>query len=163
MAEGRAIAVLFCCTGNICRSPTAEGVFRHKVAVAGLKDRIRIDSAGTHDYHTGDPPDDRSQAAASMHGYELGQRRARQITLEDLAQFDYILAMDRDNLAELRRLAAPEYRAKPRLLMDYSRGRSGIAVPDPYSGGPSGFELVVDMVEDAADGLLDEIKKKLGI
>ncbi len=160
---GESVSVLFCCMGNICRSPTAEGVFHRQVVAEGLKDRIRIDSAGTHDYHIGYAPDPCSQAAAAARGYELGHLRARQIALHDFAGFDYILAMDKGNLAALRRVAPAEYRSKPELFMAYGVRRSVIEVPDPYYGGPEGFELVLDMAEEACAGLLSTIKKKLGL
>jgi len=155
--------VLFVCMGNICRSPTAEGVFRHAVASAGLERRISIDSAGTHDYHLGHAPDRRTQSAAAQRGYDLAGLRARQVTRQDFIDFDYILAMDQDNLSQLRQLAPPQYRGKLSLFMDYSRARRGEEVPDPYYGGAQGFELVLDMTEDAAQGLLQQIKKKLGM
>ena len=156
------MSVLFCCMGNICRSPTAEGVFRRQVAGAGLENRVRIDSAGTHAYHVGHAPDPRSQAAAAARGFRLGELRARQVARQDFAEFDYILAMDNDNLAELRRVAPREHRAKPRLFMDYSAKRAATEVPDPYYGGAEGFEQVLDMVEDACAGLLVAMKKELG-
>jgi protein-tyrosine phosphatase len=148
--------------GNICRSPTAEGVFRRQVALAGLENRIRIDSAGTHAHHIGHAPDPRSQVAAAARGYKLGNLRARQVAQQDFAEFDYILAMDKGNLVELKRVVPWEYRSKPRLFMDYSLRRAGSEVPDPYYGGPEGFEQVLDMAEDACAGLLITLKKKLG-
>lgn len=159
----KSVSVLFCCMGNICRSPTAEGVFRRQVTAAGLANRIRIDSAGTHDYHIGHAPDLRSQAAAAARGYELGNMTARQITQQDFAGFDYILAMDRDNLTELSRVAPRELGAKLELFMDYSTRRDASEVPDPYYGGPEAFEQVLDMAEDGCSGLLTAIKMKLGI
>jgi len=157
------VSVLFCCMGNICRSPTAEGVFRRLVVSAGLQNRVRIDSAGTHSYHVGHAPDPRSQAAAAVRGYKLGELRARQVVQRDFAEFEYILAMDKDNLAELQRAAPPEYRSKPTLFMEYSVRGAAIEVPDPYYGGPEGFEQVLDMAEDACAGLLGAIKKELGL
>jgi protein-tyrosine phosphatase len=148
--------------GNICRSPTAEGVFRRQVAWAGLENCICIDSAGTHAYHIGHAPDARSQAAAAARGYELGNLRARQVAQQDFAEFDFILAMDKSNLAELRRVGPLQHRCKPALFMDYSVRRAGSEVPDPYYGGPEGFEQVLDMAVDACLGLLTAIKKKLG-
>jgi protein-tyrosine phosphatase len=161
--DGESISVLFCCMGNICRSPTAQGVFHRQVVAQGLQDRIRIDSAGTHGYHIGHPPDPRSQAAAAARGYELGHLRARQVALQDFADFDYILAMDKDNLATLQCVAPEEYRSRPELFMMYGVRRSLIEVPDPYFGGPEGFELVLDMAEEACAGLLLTIKKKLDL
>jgi protein-tyrosine phosphatase len=160
--HAKSVSVLFCCMGNICRSPTAEGVLRRQVAAAGLANRIHIDSAGTHAYHIGHAPDPRSQAAAAARGYELGNLRARQIGLHDFAEFDYILAMDNGNLAELKRVVPREYRAKPGLFMNYSRRQAGSEVPDPYYGDPESFERVLDMAEDGCAGLLSAIKKKLG-
>ncbi len=161
--HARSVSVLFCCMGNICRSPTAEGVFRRQVTSAGLANRIRIDSAGTHAYHVGHAPDPRSQAAAAARGYELGNLRARQVTQQDFADFDYILAMDTNNLAELRRVVPWECRAQPELFMDYGTRCVTTEVPDPYYGGAEGFEQVLDMAEDGCAGLLAAIKKKLGL
>lgn len=160
---GTPARVLFVCTGNICRSPTAEGVFRHAVAQAGLEQRILIDSAGTHDYHVGHAPDRRTQSAAAQRGYDLAGLRARQVTRQDFIDFDYILAMDQDNLSQLKQLAPPQHRGKLGLFMEFGSARQGEEVPDPYYGGAQGFELVLDMAEDAAAGLLQNIKKKLGI
>jgi low molecular weight protein-tyrosine phosphatase len=160
--EKTSVAVLFVCMGNICRSPTAEGVFVHRVAAAGLSDRIHVDSAGTHAYHVGHPPDPRSQKTALKRGYELAGLRARLVSREDFGRFDYILAMDRDNLSALKRMAPRDAKVKPRLFMDYS-AHAGREVPDPYTGGQQGFENVLDMIEDASSGLLEDIKKELGI
>lgn len=155
------VSVLFCCMGNICRSPTAEGVLRHMVQAAGLDDRVRIDSAGTHDYHVGHPPDRRTQAAATLRGYDLANQRARQVSSQDFLDFDYILAMDEDNLFWLQDIAPAAQRGKVRLFLDYSAGYKGQDVPDPYHGGEAGFTLVLDLVEEGAAGLLADIKKKL--
>lgn len=144
--------VLFVCLGNICRSPTAEGVFRRLVADAGLADAFDIDSAGTGDWHVGEPPDRRMQAAAAARGYPLGGT-ARQVRGADFAAFDHILAMDRDNLRDLVRQAPAEHRAKIRLLRDYDPLGGG-DVPDPYYEGPAGFDEVVTIVERACRGLL---------
>jgi low molecular weight protein-tyrosine phosphatase len=160
---GTPARVLFVCMGNICRSPTAEGVFRHAVASAGLEQKILVDSAGTHGYHLGHPPDRRAQLAATQRGYDLANLRARQVTGQDFVESDYILAMDLDNLSELRRLAPAQHHGKLSLFMEYGRARPGEEVPDPYYGGAQGFELVLDMAEDAAAGLLQHIKKKLGV
>jgi protein-tyrosine phosphatase len=162
-ADFRSVRVLFCCMGNICRSPTAEGVLRHMAQAAGLQDRIRIDSAGTHDYHVGHPPDRRTQATAAMRGYDLSNQRARQVSSRDFLDYDYILAMDADNLAHLQAIAPSTQRDKARLFLDYSTAHKGKEVPDPYYGGDDGFTLVLDMVEDGAAGLLSDIKKKLGL
>ncbi len=160
---GTPTRVLFVCMGNICRSPTAEGVFRHAVASAGLEQKILADSAGTHGYHLGHLPDRRTQLAAARRGYDLANLRARQVAGQDFVEFDYILAMDLDNLSELRRLAPAQHHGKLCLFMDYSSVRRGEEMPDPYYGGARGFELVLDMAEDAAAGLLQHIKKKLGL
>jgi len=151
--------VLFVCMGNICRSPTAEGVFRHLVERAGLADAIHIDSAGTHDYHIGDPPDARSQSAAARRGYDLSPLRARQIAREDFASFDYLLAMDEHNQGLLLQQCPPEHRAKVRLFLEFAEGEVPAEVPDPYYGGPQGFEQVLDLVENAAQGLLRAMRK----
>lgn len=159
----RPVRVLFVCMGNICRSPTAEGVFRHLVRDAGLANRIEVASAGTHDYHIGHPPDRRTQSAASMRGYDLSSQRARHVSTRDFSDYDYILAMDADNLAYLQAIAPVEHQDKAQLFLDYSEASRGGEVPDPYYGGDDGFALVLDLVEDGAEGLLAEVKKKLGL
>ncbi len=151
------IKVLFICMGNICRSPTAEGVFRHQVSEAGQTDKIIIDSAGTHDYHIGSPPDRRAQQVALQRGYDLSSLRGRQVGTRDFHEFDYILAMDRGNLANLLQICPSQEQHKLKLFMEFSRGFSQREVPDPYYGGSQGFENVLNMVEDAASGLLEEI------
>ena len=151
------IKVLFVCMGNICRSPTAEGVFRYQVSKAGLTDKINIDSAGTHDYHFGSSPDRRAQLAALQRGYDLSSLRGRQVGTRDFHEFDYILAMDRGNLANLLKICPPQEQHKLKLFMEFSKGFSQRDVPDPYYGGNRGFENVLNMVEDAASGLLEEI------
>lgn len=151
------VKVLFVCMGNICRSPTAEGIFRHLVREAALEEQILIDSAGTHDYHIGKPPDRRAQAAAAQRGYDLSALRGRQVARSDFDEFDYILAMDAENLANLNRIKPPQYRAQVGLFLEHSRRFSEREVPDPYYGGAQGFEHVLDMVEDAAAGLLERI------
>lgn len=154
------INVLFVCMGNICRSPTAEGVFRRLVRSAGMEKEIHIDSAGTHDYHVGNPPDRRAQQAASQRGYDLANLRGRQVSPADFARFDYILAMDFDNLANLQRICPEQYTSRVYLLMEFSEKFDAREVPDPYFGGPQGFEQVLDMVEDAAEGLLQRIRQR---
>jgi len=154
-------AVLFVCTGNICRSPTADGVFRHLVREAGLEAEVRVDSAGTHDYHVGEPPDERAQAHALRRGYDLSALRARQVAGEDFDRFDLVLAMDRGHLRILKRLAPPEHHHKLRLFMEYATHLRRDDVPDPYYGGSRGFEEVLDMIEDAARGLLAELRPRL--
>ena len=155
------IKVLFICMGNICRSPTAEGVFRNLVQDAGLAHLIQIDSAGTHDYHIGAPPDRRAQAAAVQRGYDLSDLRGRQVAARDFDEFDYILAMDADNLNNLNRIKPAQHRAKLSLFLEYGQRFSEREVPDPYYGGVQGFDHVLDLVEDAAAGLLAEIVRDI--
>jgi len=155
--------ILFVCMGNICRSPTAEGVFRDKVKLAGLGENVEIDSAGTHDYHIGRPPDGRAQDAASKRGYDLSDLRGRQINAKDFEAFDFILAMDKDNLAILREQCPPHWQHKVRRLLSFSRHFTDLDVPDPYYGGKAGFDQVLDMVEDAAEGLINEINDTNGL
>jgi protein-tyrosine phosphatase len=151
-------SVLFVCMGNICRSPTAEGVFRKVVTDAGLLDRIHIESAGTHAYHVGHPPDRRAQAAANRRGVVLQNIRAKRVRDEDFETFDYILAMDRDNLGELVARAPRAFSDRLHLFLEFAGAGRMQEVPDPYYGGPSGFELVLDLVEDASKGLLERIR-----
>jgi len=155
------VKVLFVCLGNICRSPTAEGVFRKIVIEAGLVEAIEIDSAGTHAYHVGEPPDRRAQAAAHRRGVDLSGLRGRQALAEDLVRFDYILAMDRENRENLLAICPDGHEHKVRLFMEFAAGRMEDEVPDPYFGGPSGFDRVLDMVEEAARGLLGDIRPRL--
>ncbi|MET3119198.1 protein-tyrosine phosphatase [Undibacterium sp. GrIS 1.8] len=152
-------AVLFVCMGNICRSPTAEGVFRSKIEAAGLADAFLIDSAGTHAYHVGEPPDLRSQEFAAKRGINLSQQRARKVALGDFAQFDLILAMDKANLALLEAACPIEYRHKLGLMMQYATQSKADEVPDPYYGGGRGFDVVLDYIEDASDGLLSTLQQ----
>lgn len=159
MNQNRKIGVIFVCMGNICRSPMAEAVFRHYVENAGMSGHILIDSAGTHDYHIGDPPDARAQYAAQQRGYDMSSLRGRQVGAEDLERFDYVLAMDHANLAILKRLAQ-HGGGNPHLFLDYARRHAEHEVPDPYYGGAEGFERVLDMVEDAAEGLLQHIRQQ---
>lgn len=154
------IRVLFICMGNICRSPTAEAVFRQYVVNAGLSERISIDSAGTHDYHIGDAPDLRTQRAAQQRGYDMSGLRGRQVEQRDFHRFDYVLAMDHANLAILQRITPPDSATQAKLFLDYARHHAEREVPDPYYGGAEGFERVLDMVEDAAEGLLIHIKQR---
>ncbi|HKJ94340.1 MAG TPA: low molecular weight protein-tyrosine-phosphatase [Gammaproteobacteria bacterium] len=154
------VRVLFVCMGNICRSPTAEAVFRHLVREAGLEGIIAIDSAGTHGYHIGSSPDARATEAARRRGYELESIRARQLEPEDLTVHDYVVAMDRDNLAVIERLADAGGRAQTRLLMHYGSGGGPDGdVPDPYYGARNGFEEVLDLVEMGTAGLLSTIRR----
>lgn len=152
--------VLFVCMGNICRSPTAEAVFRRLVELRKLSREIVIDSAGTHDYHVGEPPDRRATATAARQGYDLSVLRGRQVNVEDFRKFDYVLAMDMDNLILLQNQCPPEYRSKLGLFMAFAKQHSEREVPDPYYGGAQGFETVLRMAEDAAEGLLEDILKR---
>ncbi len=154
------IKVLFVCMGNICRSPTAEAAFRHYVENAGMSEHIVTDSAGTHDYHISDPPDSRAQRAAQQRGYDMSSLRGRQVAEDDFRRFDYVLAMDRANLAILQRIAPPDSTTQAGLFLEYARHHNEREVPDPYYGGADGFERVLDMVEDAAQGLLEEIRQR---
>lgn len=154
------IKVLFVCMGNICRSPTAEAVFRHYVESAGLSADILIDSVGTHDYHIGANPDARAQHAARQRGYDMCELRGRQVEESDFRNFDYVLAMDTANLSILQRITPPGSDTRARLFLEYARHHKEREVPDPYYGGADGFERVLDMVEDAAQGLLQEIRRK---
>ncbi|EYS88089.1 phosphotyrosine protein phosphatase [Cupriavidus sp. SK-4] len=153
-------AILMCCMGNICRSPTAEGVLRAKLAAAGLDALVELDSAGTHEYHLGRAPDPRTQHHALQRGYDLSALRARKVGLPDFDRFDLILAMDRENLAGLARLR-PDAGAKLRLLMSFATRHDANEVPDPYYGEGDGFERVLDYIEDACDGLVAELRQRL--
>ena len=153
------ISVLFVCMGNICRSPTAEGVFRHFVQEAGLADRIKIDSAGTHAYHTGEPADRRASAAAERRGYSLAACRARRVQTEDFENFTYIVAMDRLNHVTLIDRADAEHHDKIRLFLEFSSAEED-EVPDPYYGGAAGFDRVLDLVEEASRGLLETLSDR---
>lgn len=143
--------VLFVCTGNICRSPTAEGVLRHLARKRDLK--IEVESRGTHDYHVGEPPDERAQAHARRRGYDLSAQRACRLAQADFERFDLIVAMDRGHLRLLERECPTQHRVKLRLFV------AGCDVPDPYYGGPEGFEAVLDLIEEGCGRLLDEIRK----
>ncbi len=149
--------ILFVCMGNICRSPTAEGVFRQKVEQAHVTEQFVIDSAGTHAYHVGEPPDLRSQEYARKRGIDLSAQRARQVQVQDFAKFDLVLAMDKDNLRLLQNQCPAEYQHKIKLMMSYASHSPSDVVPDPYYGGGRGFDVVLDYLEDAAEGLLNDI------
>ncbi|MDW3680253.1 low molecular weight protein-tyrosine-phosphatase [Cupriavidus sp. CV2] len=153
-------AILMCCMGNICRSPTAEGVLRAKLEVAGLADLVELDSAGTHGYHIGRAPDARSQRHALARGYDLSAQRARQAVVQDFARFDLLLAMDQDNLAALRGICPAGSQDKLRLLMSFASRHDADEVPDPYYGEGDGFERVLDYVEDACDGVIAMLRAK---
>ena len=153
-APGAPVRVLMVCMGNICRSPTAHGVLTQRVADAGLGDRIVVDSAGTHDYHVGRPPDERAQQHAARRGYDLSAQRARQLKAQDFDDFDLVLVMDDANQHAARALCPPGQRHKLRRLTGFCTRHRASEVPDPYYGGAAGFEAVLDLVEDACDGLL---------
>lgn len=152
--------VLFVCMGNICRSPTAQGVFRKMVVDAGIADIVPVESAGTHAYHVGEPPDARAQQAAKKRGYEIGDLRARQVTADDFRDADLILAMDWENLSMLQQQCPKAYKHKLQLLMRFAGEHDAATVPDPYYGGPEGFNTVLDYVEDACQGLLDVVRRR---
>jgi protein-tyrosine phosphatase len=147
--------------GNICRSPSAEAVFKHYVREAGLQDSVLSDSAGTHDYHIGEPPDARARGAAQRRGYDLESLRARHVSPKDFAAFDLVLAMDEHNLSMLKRDCPPEHAHKLHLFMEFAGNSEVREVPDPYYGGPQGFERVLNLIEDAAQGLLHHIRTRL--
>jgi protein-tyrosine phosphatase len=149
------VSVLMVCLGNICRSPTAEAVLRHRLREAGLGGAITVDSAGTGNWHVGDPPDARSQRHAAKRGYDLSQLRARQVKEDDFHRFQFILAMDQNNMADLTRIAPDRHGAQVRLF-------AAAEVPDPYTGGPQGFELVLDQVEAASLVWVQDLRKFLG-
>lgn len=158
------ISVLFVCLGNICRSPTAHAVFQDMVLADNLEHKIHIDSAGTGDWHLGLPPDKRAQKFALERGFDMSELRARLVVDEDFQRFDYILAMDHSNLSDLRAMRTQNSLCNLSLFLDYCSNPQFLdykEVPDPYYGGDSGFNLVLDLVEDAAKGLLDHIKARL--
>lgn len=157
------VRVLFVCMGNICRSPTAEGVFSELLKRNGLDAHVHVDSAGTHAYHVGSAPDPRAQAAALRRGADLGKQRARKVAGHDFESFDYILAMDRDNLELLEEMCPPEHRSKLRLMLEYAPHLGLTEVPDPYYGGSAGFERVLDLIEAASEGLLAEIGNRVSV
>jgi protein-tyrosine phosphatase len=146
--------------GNICRSPTAHGVFRHKIMELGLSDSVAVDSAGTHNYHPNSPPDQRSQAHAAKRGYDLSDLRARQIKAADFERHDLILVMDMDNLAPVQQECPPAHQAKVRRLTEFCLQSASPVVPDPYCRSANGFEHVLDLVEDACDGLIQYVRQQ---
>lgn len=154
------VRVLFVCMGNICRSPTAEGVFRKLLADEGLEAGFEVDSAGTHDYHIGEPVDERTLDAAAARGIDLSYRSGRQARAADFDDFDYVIAMDRQNLRHLQRLAGAKADGRLHLMMDFAPDLGIRDVPDPYFGGADGFERVLDLVRAAARGLLDSIQRR---
>ena len=153
------VRVLFVCLGNICRSPTAHGVFRHLVDTRGLGDRIEVDSCGTAHWHTGEAPDPRSTEEAARRGYRLGDLRARQVQPDDFGRFDYILAMDLSNLADLQVICPAAFDGHLGLFMDFAADIDTDEVPDPYYGDGDGFTHVLDLVEVASEGLLEEMAR----
>lgn len=156
----KSVSVLMVCMGNICRSPTAEGVLRRKLQGAGLGDWVSVASAGTHgDYHLGEAPDRRSQAHAAQRGYDLSAQRAQRVEPIHFEDFDYILAMDEDNLRWLQEACPPQHQHKLRRLMDFAAEDSASVVPDPYYGGPAGFERVLDLIERACDGFVRHLSR----
>jgi len=154
------VKILFVCMGNICRSPTAEGVFRHKVAGAGLEDKIHIDSAGTLAYHVGHPPDQRAQKAALKRGVDLSAQRARKVTSQDFEAFDFVVAMDSDNHYGLEAICPPGREDRLHMFLKFAHNSAETDVPDPYYGGGNGFEIVLDLIEDASEGLLQHLKEQ---
>jgi protein-tyrosine phosphatase len=153
----KSASILFVCTGNICRSPTAEGVFRALARRRGVLERLRVDSAGTHDYHVGEAPDPRSIEHAARRGYDLKPLRARQLAASDFRDFGWILAMDRGHLRILNAVAPASTDSRVELFLEHSARWRGLEVPDPYYGGVQGFETVLDMVEEASERLLDAV------
>ena len=154
--------VLMVCLGNICRSPTAEGALRVRLARAGLAERVHVDSAGTAGFHAGDPPDPRAQRHAQLRGIDLSALRGRRVVAEDFDRHHLVLAMDEDNLADLQRLRPDGHPNQPQLLLAFARRYTSIReVPDPYYGGPDGFERVLDLIEDACDGLVLHLQQRL--
>ena len=154
-------SVLFVCMGNICRSPTAHGVFRQRVIKQGLALQVAVDSAGTHNYHPDSPPDERSQVHAAKRGYDLSDLRARQIQDEDFERYDLILVMDWENLALVEDVCPPTYLGKVRRLTEFCIQNDSPVVPDPYYGGSHGFDHVLDLIEDACEGLIKHVRQKV--
>ena len=153
------VRVLFVCLGNICRSPLAQGVFENVLRREGLGDEVLVDSAGTGSWHVGTPPDTRAQRSALLRGIDLGSQRARRITPDDCRSFDYVLTMDEENFRAVDALCR-EGRAEVRPFLDYAPERTETEVPDPFYGGPEGFEHVLDLVEAASEGLLEDIRQR---
>ena len=158
MIKHKKVSVLFVCMGNICRSPTAEGVFRHLVQNEGLHHHIITDSAGTHAYHIGEQPDRRAQATATSRGIDLSDLRARRVTKEDFERFHYVLAMDSDNYSILADICPAGKEERLKMFLEFAPDLAISEVPDPYYGGSRGFEQVFDMVEVASRGLLQDIR-----
>jgi protein-tyrosine phosphatase len=152
------VRILFVCMGNICRSPLAQGIFENVLRREGLEDEVFVDSAGTGAWHVGSPPDERAQRSAGQRGLDLSSQRARRITPEDCKTFDYILTMDEDNYHAVASLCRGSAVVRP--FLDFAANSPETEVPDPYYGGPDGFEHVLDLVEDASEGLLEDIRKR---
>ena len=150
------VRVLFVCMGNICRSPLAQGVFEDVLRREGLEDAVEVDSAGTGSWHVGSPPDERALRAASLRGVDISSQRARRITQEDCRNFDYILTMDEENYRAVSALCRGSAVVRP--FLDFAPDSPETAVPDPYYGGPDGFERVMDLAEEASEGLLEDIR-----
>ena len=159
MIQESDLGVLFVCLGNICRSPTSEGVFRQRLAESGLVFKVKIDSAGTAGYHIGQPPDSRAITAAAKRGINLKDLRARRISQSDFDTFNYIIAMDHQNHSDLKYFAPTKYSGRICLFMDFAENWKESEIPDPYYGGVHGFERVFDMIDDASAGLINDIKK----
>lgn len=157
------IRVLMVCMGNICRSPMAHGVFAERIREAGLDHAIEVDSAGTHSYHVGEPPDRRAQAAARARGYELSGQRARRLEADDFREFDYVLVMDDENLRNARTLQPTDGKARLHRFLEFAGSRREREVPDPYYGGSQGFATVMDLVEEAATGFLSHLRERHGL
>lgn len=162
MRETVDFSILVVCMGNICRSPMAEGVLRRVIEEASLPRPVRIDSAGTHGYHVGQPPDARARQAASRRGIDIAAQRARQVEAEDFHRFDLILAMDQENLQRLQVLRPENPRAELKRFLEFAEDAGSLDVPDPYYGAANGFEQVLDLVELGASGLLVELRRRLG-
>jgi len=160
MKNEQTISVLFVCMGNICRSPTAQGVFEQLVVAEGLNSSITIDSAGTHAYHIGEKPDKRAAQAALKRGIDLSVQRARGLSEDDFLAFHYLLAMDRSNYDDMRSICPPDHAHKVSLLLDFAPELEEQEVPDPYYGGATGFERVLDLIEIATQRLLAEIRQQ---
>ena len=157
---GMKTKILFVCMGNICRSPTAAGVFQSLVRASNLQEFVVCDSAGTHDFHVGEGPDQRAVNAAAKRGYELGATTARKIQISDFSEYDYILAMDWENLALLQRMCPRGLQHKLQLLMRFATEFEAATINDPYHGGPQGFEQALDYIEDACNGLMEVVRRR---
>ena len=156
------LSVLFVCTGNICRSPTAEGVLRQKLAQRAMGKNVRVESAGTQDYQVGEAPDPRAQKHAALRGYDLSKQRARQVAPRDFHEFTWILAMDRSHLQHLKAIAPRDSTTRIGVFLEFSRAYAGQEVPDPYYGGAAVFETVLDMAEEGTEALLEEMQREIG-